>query len=230
MTARAAATAVGFGDRPAPVLRPYQIECVDALRRAYGAGRRAPLLQLPTGGGKTIIFGEVAHGARAKGRRVLVLVHRRELIRQASDKLDWAGVPHGIIASGFMSAVGELVQIGSLPTIAQRLASLRDFDLVVVDEAHHARADSWRAVLAALSGARLLGVTATPARLDGRGLGVAAGGVFDEIVCGGFVTLTGRARAARRVKVAAWLRSAIAAIVFRPRSSSTRSGSISALR
>jgi DNA repair protein RadD len=97
-------------------------------------------------------------------------VHRRELIRQASDKLDWAGVPHRIIASGFMPAVDELVQVGSLPMIAQRLASLRDFDLVVVDEAHHARADSWRTVLAALLAARLLGV--------------AAGGVFDEIVCG----------------------------------------------
>jgi superfamily II DNA or RNA helicase len=70
MTARAAAIAAGFADRPAPVLRPYQTECVDALRRAYAAGRRAPLLQLPTGGGKTIILSEVAHGARAKGRRV----------------------------------------------------------------------------------------------------------------------------------------------------------------
>jgi DNA repair protein RadD len=165
-------------------LRPYQEVCVAELRGAFAAGLRAPILQLPTGGGKTIIFAEVTRGARAKGRRVLVLVHRRELIRQAAAKLEWAGVPHGIIAGGFPQDRAEPVQIASVHTLVRRLDTLGPLDLIVIDEAHHARAETWRRVLEAQPQARLLGVTATPARLDGKGLGIEAGGMFDAIVRG----------------------------------------------
>ena len=67
----------------APVLRPYQADLVEALRNAYRHGRRAPLLALATGGGKTLIFGEITRTAHARGRRVLIAVHRRELIRRS---------------------------------------------------------------------------------------------------------------------------------------------------
>ena len=87
-----------------PILRPYQEKCVESLRASYAAGHRAPLLQLATGGGKTLIFTEVTRGARAKGHRVLIVVHRRELLKQAIAKLTWAGVQHGIIAAGFKSS------------------------------------------------------------------------------------------------------------------------------
>ena len=169
----------------APIsLRPYQIECVTGLRRSYATGHRAPVLQLPTGGGKTVVFSEVTAGARAKGKRVLVVAHRRELIRQASEKLTAAGVPHGIICPGFDAAPDELVQVASVQTLARRLDRLPDFDLLVFDEAHHARAGQWAALIEAQPRAKLLGVTATPARLDGHGLGVEAGGCFDDIVTG----------------------------------------------
>jgi DNA repair protein RadD len=82
-------------------LRPYQLDAVSRLRNSYATGHRAPLLVLPTGGGKTVVFAEITRGARAKDKGVLVVVHRRELIRQAASKLAWAGVPHGVIAAGF---------------------------------------------------------------------------------------------------------------------------------
>ena len=166
------------------VLRNYQVSAIERLREAYARGRRAPLLQLATGGGKTVVFAEVTRRARERGRRVLIIVHRRELVRQAAEKLALARVPHGIIAAGFAPSPKKTVQVGSVQTLRRRLASLGRFDLAVLDECHHARAETWRVVIEALPQARLLGVTATPARLDGKGLGVEAGGLFDEIVAG----------------------------------------------
>lgn len=166
------------------LLRPYQSATVDELRRAYAAGYWAPLLQLPTGGGKTIVFAEIIRSAQNKGRRVLVLVHRRELIRQACAKLDWAGVRYGVIAPGFPPDPTELVQVGSVPTLRRRLAAIPEFDLIVLDEAHHGRAKTWLTIIRSQPQARLLGVTATSIQLDGKGLGIDAGGIFDVLICG----------------------------------------------
>src|SRR3954468_23044907 len=103
-----------------PALRPYQAALVEHLRDAYRAGYRAPLLQLATGGGKTIVFVSIAASAQGKGRRVLVAAHHRELIRQASVKLTAAGVPHGIIAPGYPETA-DPVQVGSIQTLVRRL-------------------------------------------------------------------------------------------------------------
>jgi DNA repair protein RadD len=164
-------------------LRSYQAALVDQLRAAYRVGFRAPLLQLATGGGKTHIFTAIAASAHGRGKRVLVAAHRRELIRQASAKLTAAGVPHGIIAPGHPETA-DAVQVGSIQTLARRLDRLPAFDLIVLDECHHAVAAQWTALLKAQAQARILGVTATPARLDGKGLGVGAGGIFDVLVEG----------------------------------------------
>lgn len=168
----------------APVLRPYQRQCVADLRRSYATGHRAPLLVLPTGAGKTVVFAEITHGARRKNKRTLIVVHRRELLKQASSKLIWAGVQHGIIAAGYGPSPEELVQVASVQTLIRRLDELPAFDLLVIDEAHHCRADQWQQLLKTQQNAKLLGVTATAARLDGRGLGVSAGGSFDDLVIG----------------------------------------------
>jgi superfamily II DNA or RNA helicase len=77
-----------------------------------------------------------------------------------------------------------LVQVGSIQTLARRLDRLPEFDLLVLDEAHHAVAGQWTALLKAQAQARILGVTATPARLDGKGLGITARGVFDILIGG----------------------------------------------
>lgn len=166
------------------VLRPYQQRDVGRLRHSYASGHRAPLYVLPTGAGKTVVFAEITRGAQVKRTPTLIVVPRRELVRQASDKLSWAGVPHGIIAEGFAATPGALVQIGSIYTLVNRLARLPEFGLHVIDEAHHSCAGSWRRLREAQPQAKLLGVTATPYRFDGQGLGIAAGGLFDELVIG----------------------------------------------
>jgi DNA repair protein RadD len=169
---------------PTLELRSYQSACVDALRQSYAAGHRAPLLALPTGGGKTIIFADITSSASAKSKRVLVVVHRRELLKQASDKLSWAGVPHGIIAAGFEPDPGQLVQVASIQTVVRRLDKIGAFDLIVFDEAHHCQAETWKKLIETQPRAKLLGVTATPCRADGKGLGFEDGGCFDDLVVG----------------------------------------------
>ncbi|MFH5927055.1 DEAD/DEAH box helicase [Roseomonas xinghualingensis] len=167
-------------------LRDYQANAVQAVRDAYRGGARAVLLVLPTGGGKTVVFSHVTGTTAERGRRVVILAHRVELIRQASNKLTDAGVQHGIIAPNFTPTPRDLVQVASVQTLARRLEDPRYAppDLIVIDEAHHSVAGQWAKVTAAYPKARLLGVTATPERLDGRGLGTIAGGVFDAMVEG----------------------------------------------
>jgi superfamily II DNA or RNA helicase len=161
-------------------LRDYQARAIHDLRTAYRSGARAPLLVAPCGMGKTVVFSAITAGAVERGRRVLILVHRRELIRQASAKLTWAGVDHGVIAAGFEPS-DHPVQVASVQTLARRL-KLQTWqpDLIVVDEAHHAVAGTWSQILDHWPHALRLGVTATPVRRDGRGLGA----MFDRLVLG----------------------------------------------
>ena len=151
-------------------LRPYQAQAVSGLRDALRTADSA-LLVMPTGAGKTVVFTEIARLATEKNKTVFVLVHRRELINQASDKLTKAGVDHGIIAAGFDRS-SHSVQVCSVQTLVRRLSTVTTApDLVIIDEAHHAVAGSWEKVIQHFQDARIVGVTATPSRLDGRGLG-----------------------------------------------------------
>ena len=161
-------------------LRAYQSKAIDDLRNAYRSGARAPLLCLPTGGGKTVIFTAIAQSAVARGRQVLILVHRRELLHQASRKLTEIGLDYGLIASG-IPVTDHPVRVASVQTLVRRLPSM-DWQpsLVIIDEAHHAAAGSWARILQHWPDAYRLGVTATPCRLDGRGLSAA----FDCLVHG----------------------------------------------
>ena len=151
-------------------LRDYQQQAVSDLRVAMRSNRSA-LLVMPTGAGKTVVFTEIARSATERGKNVFILVHRRELVTQASDKLTKAGVEHGIIAAGF-PASAHTVQVCSVQTLIRRLhSSASTPDLIIIDEAHHAVAGSWDKIIDHFSAAKLVGVTATPSRLDGRGLG-----------------------------------------------------------
>jgi superfamily II DNA or RNA helicase len=160
-------------------LRPYQQEAISDLRMAYRNGARAPLLVAPTGMGKTVIFAAITQAAAARDRQVLILVHRRELIHQASAKLAAIGVDHGVIAAGIPPASAS-VQVASVQTLIRRLDRAASPDLIVIDEAHHAVSRSWRTVIDHWPNSLLLGVTATPIRQDGRGLGA----MFDQLVLG----------------------------------------------
>lgn len=165
-------------------LRPYQEEWCHAIREALADlrdARRPPrvLGVLPTGSGKTVCFTRMAHGAAAKGRRVLILTHRIELADQAADKLRQFGVPCGLINGQRTPNPMARVQVATAQTLVNRLDRYR-FDLIVVDEAHHAKAATWLKILGHYAGAAVVGVTATPVRLDGQGLG----DLFGDMIVG----------------------------------------------
>lgn len=165
-------------------LRDYQEQAVQNIRQSYIRNKRAPLLVLPTGGGKTVVFSYIAATTAARAKRVLILVHRVELLRQTSAALQRAGVRHGLVNPQYTPDIMAPVQVASVQTIIKRLHYFSHFDLIIVDEAHHALANTWKKIIDHYPMARILGVTATPCRADGTGLGVEAGGVFDDLILG----------------------------------------------
>ena len=162
----------------APILRDYQAECVAAIRQAFTRCRRV-LFVLPTGGGKTVFFAFITEHAAAKGNRVIVVAHRQEIADQISIALAAMGVAHGRIQPGH-AMTDDLVQVGMVQTVARRLGAIHAPALLVIDEAHHAIAGTWAKIAAAWPSVKILGVTATPERLDGVGLRDA----FDTMVIG----------------------------------------------
>jgi DNA repair protein RadD len=151
-------------------LRPYQQADLDRLREAMRSTKRL-LYVLPTGGGKTIVFSAIAQGAAVKGKRVLVLLHRIELVRQTVEKLAAFGVTAGLVTAQRTERLDAGVIVAAVQTLDRRRTELGRIDLLVVDECHHAVAETWERVLGRFEGAHVLGTTATPERLDGRGLG-----------------------------------------------------------
>jgi DNA repair protein RadD len=151
-------------------LRPYQQRAIDDAREAYRTCRSV-LFQLPTGGGKTVTASTVVHGAAQKRNAVWWLTHRRELAAQASRTFHDLGIPHGLVQSGHVSDPRALIQVASIQTIARRIGKVPDPALIVFDEAHHIGAASWDYLFHAFPAAKILGLTATPWRLDGQGLG-----------------------------------------------------------
>lgn len=157
-----------------PSLRPYQRDAIASVEREL-ADKRATLLVLPTGTGKTVVFAELSRREVAHDGRVLVLAHRTELLEQAANKLRDVGV-RAALEQGQLRADPRVVPIVVASVQTLRGARLERypvdaFSLVVVDEAHHTAATSYRAILDRFAGAKVLGVTATPDRGDGRALG-----------------------------------------------------------
>jgi DNA repair protein RadD len=160
-------------------LRPYQERGANDIRRAFASGKRAPLYVAPTGAGKTKLFAHISHGAAAKGNRVLILSHRVELVDQISGALTESETPHGFIAAGYPSR-DEQCMVASVQTLVRRFEAAPTPDLIIVDEAHHARAGTWETILRQWPTAKTIGVTATPMRASGEGLA----SVFDCLVLG----------------------------------------------
>ena len=152
-------------------LRDYQKRAVRDVERAWKEHRSVLLVEF-MGAGKTVEAAEIIRQHVARGERVLVLAHRGEILKQTRRKLIKAAIPAESI--GFIWADGALntdapVQVASVMTLARRSAP-ENIELLVVDEAHHSQAKSWRKIFSWYPNAKVLGLTATPERLDGKPL------------------------------------------------------------
>lgn len=184
-------------------LRDYQQTAVDGIRLEFRVKNTPVLFVLPTGGGKTFTFSYIAANAAEKGNGVCIIVHRKELLLQASASLTALGIDHGLISPFFTPKPHAMVQVASVDTLLQRLkrwqaqcdAAIKagrtppqcpyQFKLLIFDEAHHVvDGNKWGRAFEQLSRPPMLGVTATPVRTDGKGLGEHAGGVFKALVLG----------------------------------------------
>jgi superfamily II DNA or RNA helicase len=160
-------------------LRDYQQEIIDKVRKEFARGKKRVCLQLPTGAGKTILSAFMIKGALAKGLRVLFLVHLKELIEQTSEKLKLLEIDHGLIAAGEKPKKADC-QLAMMQTYVRRMHGLPEPDLIIVDECHRVMGNTYQKIIETYPNAKVLGLTATPQRLDGKGLGR----TFESLVCG----------------------------------------------
>lgn len=164
-------------------LRSYQHEAIDDLTTAAGNGAKRLLLQAPCGAGKTIIAAQIMNSATSSGHRVLFLAHRRELVLQCAAKLEQLGIYCGIIMAGDEWDTSHLVDVASIQTygswLKRQKIGIRPVDLIIIDEAHHlSSSKSWQAIIEKYPQALMLGMTATPINMTGKGMA----GWFDEMI------------------------------------------------
>lgn len=167
-------------------LRDYQQENKQRIYDAW-VESNSVMLQMPTGTGKTRLFvsiiKDIFHYSHDKNKalKILIMVHRTELIDQIHRTLgEGYNLAHGIIQAGAKEERTYPIQLASVQTLSRRLDNWteKEFDFVIVDEAHHVKAESYQKIIKAFPDAKLLGVTATPVRLDGRGFT----DTFDELI------------------------------------------------
>ncbi|MGN0535710.1 MAG: DEAD/DEAH box helicase [Eubacterium sp.] len=164
-------------------LRKYQREAKEAVFNQWEQGYKKTLLVLPTGTGKTIVFAKITEECVKRGKRVLILAHRGELLEQAADKIKKATGLECAVEKAENSCLDSWyrITVGSVQTLMRekRLNAfdMHYFDTIIIDEAHHCISDSYRKILDYFFEANVLGVTATPDRGDMKNLGQ----VFDSL-------------------------------------------------
>lgn len=158
-------------------LRPYQQESYEGVFSEWRKGRKRTLLVLPTGTGKTIVFSKIAEESVRNGDRVLILAHRGELLNQAADKIEQSTGLTCAVEKAEETSIGSWsrIVVGSVQSMVQekRLSRFKPdhFDVIIIDEAHHALSNTYKTVLNHFKDAKVLGVTATPDRGDMQNLG-----------------------------------------------------------
>jgi superfamily II DNA or RNA helicase len=163
-------------------LRTYQKRLIFQILDAWQRKKRRVIAVAPTGSGKTVIFAKLLEEyLRHHPEQVLIVAHREELILQARSKIEnVTELPIGIIKYGYKPDLTSPIQIASIQTLASNLDLEIEPKLIVIDEVHHAVADSYRNLLRQFPTSFVLGVTATPIRTDGQGFD----DLFDELITG----------------------------------------------
>ena len=162
-------------------LRDYQVDLIHRMREAMSHGERRLLCTAPTGSGKTVMISHMLDAAAKRGKKSWLIVHRRELIDQTLRTVESVGTQSvGVVAAGYETKSSASIQICSIQTLIRRISNLELPQLIVWDECHHIAASSWSDVFAQCDRSYHIGLTATPCRLDGRGLKE----WFHRILCG----------------------------------------------
>jgi superfamily II DNA or RNA helicase len=160
--------------------REFQTITIDKARNAVASGLKKIIIQASTGSGKTVMAARITQSAREKNKKVLFLANRRELIFQAKKTLEFAGLNCGLVMAGEIPNHDADIQVASMQTYVRRmdLDELQfnrwwhDADLIFVDECHSSISPTYQKILKAYDDKKIvIGLTATPCRGDGRGLG-----------------------------------------------------------
>ena len=173
------------------LLRDYQKQAIQDIRKHFSNGKKKVLLVAPTGSGKTVIASSMLEQAKERGNFGLFVAHRRELVMQCSRKLADFEIKHGVIMASKSGNLYADIQIASIQTFTSRVGR-DDFikpnaHIIIIDEAHRSTSASFKKLIAEYPDAWVIGLTATPCRADGKGLG----NVYQELVeCGNIKELT----------------------------------------
>lgn len=149
-------------------LRPYQQDALIKTQQSFRTGHKRPLVQMPCGSGKTVLFAHMAQSSQARGKTVWFLVHRRELLDQTIDTFNKFNIPL------------KTIHIGMVMTYANHLDNYPAPDFIIFDEAHFSAAATWLKIINRFPDAYIVGLTATPCRLDGKPLG----SIYDNLITG----------------------------------------------
>lgn len=158
---------------------PHQQKGIEQIFHAFDSGVRSVCFQLATGGGKSRIIRRVTERYHDEKRVVYLVTHRKSLVRQLADELYAADIPYSLVTAD-APLLGQRIQVCMLFSLVNRFEQLREPELIIIDEAHHAKCESYLAVRRRWPNALWLGMTATPQRSDGR----AMSDMFDKLILG----------------------------------------------
>lgn len=149
-------------------LRDYQLDTLKKVAEAFAQGYRRPCIASACGSGKTVLFASMAEMIQSKGRVVWFLVHRKELLDQTVATFDRFGIER------------KTIQVGMVGTYANHLENYPEPHTIIYDEAHFSTAKTWKKITDKFPNAYIIGLTATPVRLDTKPLGA----VYDTLIEG----------------------------------------------
>jgi len=150
-------------------LRQYQSKAITEIEEAWNSGIKSLCYTLPTGGGKSIILRNIIDRHNVGRNKIYIIAHRKNLVNQMSGHLKKIELDHGIIMSKNVMN-NNIIQVCSMQTLISRIDKIAYPDIIIIDEFHHCKSKSYLSILNKWSNAKILGVTATPRRTDGKGL------------------------------------------------------------